>query len=53
MLWCRFCFTFLLLPVLAAQTGIITTIAGTTPSFDGDGGLAASAALALANLTNK
>jgi sugar lactone lactonase YvrE len=53
MLWWRFCFTFLLLPVLAAQTGIITTIAGKAPGFDGDGGPAANAALALANLANQ
>ena len=55
----------LVLPaLLGAQTGgisgVISTVAGKTPvngapvrGFDGDGGPAASAALALANLQNK
>jgi trimeric autotransporter adhesin len=49
-----------LTPVLCAQPGIITTIAGKTGpdgqptrGFEGDGGPAARAALALANLQNK
>ena len=44
----------LLLPALAAQTAIVTTIAGTgTAGFSGDGGPATNAAIALANLQNK
>src|SRR5215471_6927932 len=50
----------LLHSALHAQTGIITTVAGRTGTsgapvrgFDGDGGPATSAALALANLVNK
>ena len=46
--------------VLAAQTGVISTIAGRTGvsgaavrGFDGDGGQATAAALALANMVNK
>jgi uncharacterized protein (TIGR03437 family) len=43
----------LLLP-LAAQTGIVTTIAGTgIAGFSGDGGPAAKAAIALANVQNQ
>jgi len=44
----------LLLTPLAAQTGIVTTIAGTgAPGFSGDSGPATNAAIALANLRNQ
>ena len=43
----------LLFPALFAQTGIITTIAGTARGFGGDGGPAAQAALGLANVQNE
>ena len=53
MLGSRFSCALLLLPGLAAQTGIITTIAGKSAGFSGDGGTAVNAALALANLQNQ
>src|SRR4051812_21218587 len=59
--WARALLAALILQVAAhAQTGIITTVAGRTPvngapvrGFDGDGGPAIQAALALANFTNQ
>ncbi len=45
-------FALLLFPVFA-QTGIITTIAGTTRGFGGDGGQATLASLTLAGLQNE
>src|SRR5690242_9028157 len=47
------CSVLLFARLLEAQSGIITTVAGTARGFSGDTGPAINAAIALANLQNE